>query len=238
MKEELDDNVKRLKMKDLPDSERPYERLQKYGAHVLSNSELLAIIIKTGTKDETSVEMAQRLLKMDHESVGLSFLHNISLEQLKKIKGIGNVKAIQIKAVMELAKRISSTFNNERVVIKTPSDVSGHLMEEMRCLKQEELRTVLLNTKNCILKSCTIAIGGLNVSAVESREVFNEAIKAGSASIILVHNHPSGDPAPSKEDIAFTKRIAEGGEILGIKVLDHIIIGNGAFVSLKERGTF
>ena len=238
MKEELDDNVKRLKMKDLPDSERPYERLQKYGAHVLSNSELLAIIIKTGTKDETSVEMAQRLLKMDHESVGLSFLHNISLEQLKKIKGIGNVKAIQIKAVMELAKRISSTFNNERVVIKTPTDVSGHLMEEMRCLKQEELRTVLLNTKNCILKSCTIAIGGLNVSAVESREVFNEAIKAGSASIILVHNHPSGDPAPSKEDIAFTKRIAEGGEILGIKVLDHIIIGNGAFVSLKERGTF
>ena len=238
MKEELDDNVKRLKMKDLPDSERPYERLQKYGAHVLSNSELLAIIIKTGTKDETSVEMAQRLLKMDHESVGLSFLHNISLEQLKKIKGIGNVKAIQIKAVMELAKRISSTFNNERVVIKTPTDVSGHLMEEMRCLKQEELRTLLLNTKNCILKSCTIAIGGLNVSAVESREVFNEAIKAGSASIILVHNHPSGDPAPSKEDIAFTKRIAEGGEILGIKVLDHIIIGNGAFVSLKERGTF
>jgi DNA repair protein RadC len=238
MKAELDDKIKRLKMKDLPDSERPYERLQKYGAHVLSNSELLAIIIKTGTKDETSVEMAQKLLKMDNESVGLSFLHNISLEQLKKVKGIGNVKAIQIKAVMELAKRISSTFNNERVVIKTPTDVSGHLMEEMRYLKQEELRTLLLNTKNCILKSCTIAIGGLNVSAVESREVFNEAIKAGSASIILVHNHPSGDPAPSKEDIAFTKRIAEGGEILGIKVLDHIIIGNGIFVSLKERGIF
>lgn len=238
MKGKLVESVKRMKIKDLPDSERPYERLQRNGAHVLSNAELLAIIIKTGTRDETSVEMAQRILKMDQESVGLSFLNNISLEELKKIRGIGNVKAIQIKALMELAKRISSTFNNERVMIKTPSDVSSHLMEEMRCLKQEELRTLLLNTKNGILKSCTIAIGGLNVSAVESREVFNEAVKSGCASMILVHNHPSGDPAPSKEDIAFTKRIAEGGEILGIKVLDHIIIGNGIFVSLKERGFF
>ena len=226
----------RLKIKDLPESERPYERLEKYGPHMLSNAELLAIIIKTGTRNETSVDIARKLLKMDDEEMGLSFLHHLSIEELENIKGIGRVKAIQIKALMELAKRISSTRTNKKVVIKSPEDVCSYVMEEMRYLKQEEFRILILNTKNYIQKVCTIAIGGLNASAVEVREVFKEPIKSGCASIILIHNHPSGDPTPSKEDILFTKRISEGGQIIGIKVLDHIVIGNGTYASLKEKG--
>ena len=152
----------RLKIKDLPESERPYERLEKYGPHMLSNAELLAIIIKTGTRNETSVDIARKLLKMDDEEMGLSFLHHLSIEELENIKGIGRVKAIQIKALMELAKRISSTRTNNKVVIKSPEDVGSYVMEEMRYLKQEEFRILILNTKNYIQKVCTIAIGGLN----------------------------------------------------------------------------
>lgn len=228
----------KLKIKDLPENERPYERLQKYGPQVLSNAELMAIIIKTGTKNETSIDIARRLLKMDEEEIGLAFLNHLSLEELQNVRGIGKVKAIQIKAVMELAKRISSTGTSNRAVIKSPDDVSRFLMEEMRCLKQEEFRILILNTRNCVMKTCTIAVGGLNVSSVEVREVFKEPIRSGAASIILVHNHPSGDPTPSKDDIQFTKRITEGGEIIGIKILDHIVIGDGTYVSLKERGLF
>ncbi len=233
----LNDKEK-LRIKDLPENERPYERLQKYGPQVLSNAELMAIIIKTGTKNETSIDIARRLLKMDEEEIGLAFLNHLSLEELQNVRGIGKVKAIQIKTVMELAKRISSTGRSNRVVIKSPDDVSKYLMEEMRCLKQEEIRILILNTKNYVMKACTIAVGGLNVSTVEIREVFKEPIRSGAASIILVHNHPSGDPTPSKDDIQFTKRITEGGEIIGIKILDHIVIGDGTYVSLKERGLF
>lgn len=232
------ESINRLRIKDLPENERPYERLQKYGAHILSNAELLAIIIKTGTRTETSVEVAQRLLKMDEEGIGLGFLNHVSLEELKRIKGIGKVKAIQIKALMELAKRISASRKANKIVIKSPKDVSSLLMEEMRCLRQEELREILLNSKNCVIRTCTVAVGGLNTSAVEVREVFKEPIRSGCASIILVHNHPSGDPEPSKEDVLFTKRIFEGGEILGIKVLDHIIIGDGNYISMKEKNLF
>ena len=228
----------KMTIKDLPEAERPYERLQKHGPNVLSNAELLAIIIKTGTRNETSVDVARRLLNLDEEKQGLAFLNYLSLEELKKVKGIGNVKAIQIKAIIELAKRISSTTRGDKVIVKSPDDVCKHLMEEMRNLKQEEFRILLLNTKNCIMKACVIAVGGLNSSAVEVREVFKEPIRSGCASIILSHNHPSGDPEPSKDDILFTKRIAEGGELIGIKVLDHIIIGDGSYTSLKEKGLF
>jgi len=225
----------RLRIKDIPENERPYERLEKFGAQALSNAELLAIIIKAGTREETSLDISQRLLRLDEEGEGLTFLNAIALEELRSIKGIGKVKAIQIKAIVEFSKRFSTGCKNTRAVITSPEDISRLVMQEMRCLKQEELRILVLNSKNVVLKICTAALGGLNSSGVEAREVFKEAVKSGAASIALVHNHPSGDPSPSKEDIIFTKRIAEGAQTLGIKMLDHVIIGDGIFVSLKER---
>ncbi|HHW30298.1 MAG TPA: DNA repair protein RadC [Clostridiaceae bacterium] len=227
----------RLRIKDLPASERPYEKLEKFGAEVLSNAELLAIIIRTGSKNETSVDLAQRILMQGEGKNDLKFLYNLSPEQLMKIKGIGRVKALQIKALIEFSKRISSTNSfAEKTVIKSPEDVKMLLMEEMRYLKKEIFKVILLNTKNHVIRHVNISVGSLNATIVHPREVFNEAVKAACSAVILVHNHPSGDPEPSIEDIETTNRLVSAGNILGINVLDHIIIGNGEYVSLKERG--
>jgi len=227
----------RLRMKDIPVSERPYEKLEKYGPETLSNAELLAVIIRTGSVEETSVSLAQRLLSLGDNSGGIAFLHNLSVEELKKTKGIGRVKALQIKAVMELSKRISaSIINSGRVTIKSPVEVSTLLMEEMRHLKKEVFKIILLNTKNHIIKVLDVSIGSLNSSIVHPREVFSEAVKAGCSGILLVHNHPSGDPEPSREDIDTTQRLINAGSILGIKVLDHVVIGDGRYISFKEQG--
>lgn len=227
----------RLKMKDLPTGERPYEKLEKLGPQVLSDAELLAIIIKTGSRNETSVALAQRLLTVDTSDKGLNFLYDLSLEQLRNINGIGKVKAVQIKALMELSKRIASSYTTtDRAVIKSPDDVKVLLMEEMRHQKKEIFKIILLSTKNHVIRAVDVSVGSLTASIVHPREVFSEAIKAGCSAMILVHNHPSGDPEPSNEDIDTTKRLVQGGNILGIKILDHIIIGDGKYVSLKERG--
>lgn len=226
----------RLKMKDLPISERPYEKLEYHGPEMLSNAELLAIIIKTGNKGETSVNLAQRILKLDEEETGLGFLYNLSLEQLRNIQGIGRVKAIQLKALMELSRRIASSSGFRRdSVVKSPIDVNSLFMEEMRYLKKEVFKVVFLNTKNKIIKSIDISMGSLNASIVHPREVFSEAVKISCSGVIFIHNHPSGDPEPSGEDIETTHRLIEAGNILGIKVLDHIIIGDGRYISLKEK---
>ena len=227
----------RLRVKDLPVSERPYEKLEKFGAEMLSSAELLAIIIKTGSRSETSIALAQRILKQDEGGEGLTFLHSMTLEQLRSIKGVGRVKAVQLKALMELSKRISSTyFTDNRVIVKSPEDVSRLVMEEMRHLNKEVFKVILLNTKNHVIKQINVSIGSLNASIVHPREVFGEVVKAGCSSIVLVHNHPSGDPEPSTEDIETTGRLVKAGDILGIRVLDHIIVGDGRYVSIKERG--
>jgi len=227
----------RIRIKDLPPSERPYEKLEKFGPEVLSNSELLAIIIRTGSKSETSVDLAKRVLMQGNGQNDLMFLHNLSLEQLMKIKGIGRVKALQIKALIEFSKRMSSSYSfAERTIIRSPEDVKMLVMEEMRHLKKEIFKVILLNTKNHVIRQINISVGSLNATIVHPREVFNEAVKAACSSVILVHNHPSGDPEPSLEDIETTNRLVKAGNILGINVLDHIIIGNGEYVSLKERG--
>lgn len=226
----------RLKMKDLPESERPYEKMEKLGPEMLSNAELLAIIIKTGTAEETSVMLAQKILNQDGDK-GFAFLHNLSVEQLKGIKGVGRVKALQIKAILEIAKRITSTYRlGGRVIIKSPEDVVKLLMEEMRYLKREIFKIILLNTKNHVMRIENISIGSLTSSIVHPREVFTEAVKTGCSGVIFVHNHPSGDPEPSSEDMETTVRLVNAGNILGIKVLDHVVIGEGRFVSLKEKG--
>lgn len=227
----------RLRMKDIPASERPYEKLEKYGPEALSNAELLAVVIRTGSMEETSVALAQRLLSFGESRGGIAFLHDLSVEELKKTKGIGRVKALQIKAVMELSRRVSASFiNNNRVTIKSPVEVSTLVMEEMRHLKKEVFKIILLNTKNHIIKCLNVSVGSLNSSIVHPREVFSEAVKVGCAGMLLVHNHPSGDPEPSREDIETTQRLVNAGNILGIKVLDHVVIGDGKYISFKEQG--
>ena len=227
----------RLRMKDIPASERPYEKLEKYGPEILSNAELLAVIIRTGSAEETSVALAQRLLSLCESNGGIVHLHDLSVEELRKIKGIGRVKSLQIKAVMELSKRISaSLINDNKVTIKSPADVSMLLMEEMRLLKKEVCKVFLLNTKFQIIKYLNISVGSLNASIVHPREVFSEAVKSGCSGMLLVHNHPSGDPEPSREDIETTQRLINAGSILGIRVLDHVIIGDGRYISLREQG--
>ena len=220
-----------IKIKELPISERPYEKLETYGEQTLSNSELLAIIIKTGTKEETAVSLAQRILQ-NESCDSLRHLQDISLLELKKIKGIGRVKAIQIKAVCEIAKRISRPINSNKICIKTGADVAKLLMDEMRYLKREVAKVILLNNKNIVIKIVDIAYGGNNFACLEPKEIIHEAINVGASRMILIHNHPSGDPTPSKEDYRTNDRIYEAAQIMGIELLDHIVIGDGEYKSL------
>lgn len=227
-----------MKIKDLPDMEKPYEKLENYGGKVLSDAELLAVIIKSGTKDKTVVEVAQETLLLDKDKKGLSFLNDVSIEELQKVKGLGRVKAIQLKAVAELASRISRPQKILRKEITSPEDVVEILMNEMRNEPQEIIKTLILNTKSELIRIVTNAMGTVNSSLVEVRDIFKEPIKSNATQIILVHNHPSGDPYPSQSDIRFTKKIKEAGEVFGIEVVDHIIIGDGIFSSLKRLRKF
>lgn len=226
-----------VKMKELPSCERPYEKLEMYGAETLSNAELLAIIIKTGTKDDTAVNLAQRILniKSSDKKQSLRFLQEISVDEFTKVKGIGRVKAIQLKAVCEIAKRMSRPIDTLKIKIKNPEDVAKLLMEEMRYEKREIAKVIILNTKNIVLKVLDISFGGINFAMIEPKEVLSEAIKMQAPKIILIHNHPSGDPTPSTQDFKFTDRIYEACEILGVELLDHIIIGDGYFESIFSK---
>lgn len=222
-----------LKIRDLPEMERPRERLLRFGPECLSNTDLLAVILRTGTKYENIMALCNRLLKI---SGGLNGLLNMTAGEYRKISGIGDAKAASLIALTELCKRIKSFKSGNDYKIGSPKDVADLLMEDMRYLKKEYLKVILLNTKNDVLTIKDVSIGSLNSSIVHPREVFTYAVKESSSSIIICHNHPSGDPSPSEEDINITKRLSEGGRILGIELLDHIIIGDGTFVSLKEKG--
>ena len=217
-----------VKMKELPISERPYEKLELYGESTLSNSELLAIILKTGTKEETAVTLAQKILKLKsrNQSEEIRSLQEISLTELKKVKGIGRVKAIEIKAVCELAKRMARPINSQKIQIKTGQDVAKLFMAELQYEKTEHLKVVLLNSKNTVLKIAEVAHGGTNSASIEPKEIMLEAIKTGCNRMILVHNHPSGDPTPSSADYRMNDRIYEAADVLGIELLDHIVIGD------------
>mgnify|MGYP001271619268 FL=1 len=220
-------------IKDFPKDERPRERFIKHGPESLSNQELLAILLRTGTKAESVLQLAQRLIK---EFEGLRMLKDATLEELTQIKGIGEAKAIQILAAVELGRRINNLTNEERYSIRSPEDGANYVMEEMRFLNQEHFVCLYLNTTNQVIHKQTVFIGSLNASIVHPREVFREAFRRSAASIICIHNHPSGDPTPSREDIEVTRRLKECGRMIGIEILDHIIIGDKRFVSLKEKG--
>jgi len=220
-------------IKSIPKDDRPQEKLLKYGANNLSNSELIAVILRTGSKNQNVVMLAQRIL--NEEQKGLRNIAEGSVEKFKSFKGINDVKAAQLLALAEISKRIS-TLKIEKIKISSPSDVAILLMEEMRYYRKEYFKIILLDTKNNIKKISDISIGSLNSSIVHPREVFLEAVISSSSAIILAHNHPSGETEPSREDISLTNRLDECGKLLGIKVLDHIIIGDGTFYSFKEEG--
>ncbi|PZE19970.1 RadC family protein [Paenibacillus xerothermodurans] len=220
-------------LRDVPNEDRPRERMMQYGAQALSNAELLAILLRTGTYQESAVHLAQRMLG---HSGGLRSLVDMSLQQLTEIRGIGQAKGLQIQAGIELGRRLARTAMQETVTIRSPKDAADLMMEELRYLQKEHFVCLFLNTKNHVIGQETLSMGSLNASIVHPREVFRAAIKRSSASIICVHNHPSGDPTPSSEDVQITQRLVSAGDIVGIDVLDHIVIGDQTFVSLKEQG--
>ena len=228
-------------IKLLPLDDRPYEKLELIGENNLTNSELLAIIIKTGTKKYNCLEIAQNILKTKENISKISdleYLTNLSLEELKSYEGIGRVKAIQIKAMLELSKRIASMYATEKKKITSPKDVFDLLQKEFIGKKQEVLKTIILNKKNTIISVITNAIGNNDNISIGIKEILSEPIKQMANSIILVHNHPSGNLKPSNADILFTQKINENAKLFDITLLDHIIISNKGYISLKEINKF
>ena len=226
----------KLSIKNIPLEDRPYEKFEKYGGLVLTDAELLAIIIKSGSKELNSVDVA-RLLLSKHECgfAGFRYLEEASLEELMKVQGIGKVKAIQIKAVLEIAKRINSNKLNEtKIKITSPKQVYDMLSSELKEAKVEHVKVVLLDTKSHVKSVITVCIGMTNKSMVSPKEILSEPIKQLASSIVLVHNHPSGDTTPSRQEILLTKKIIDYAAIFDITVLDHIIIGANGYTSIKE----
>ncbi|WP_294373363.1 DNA repair protein RadC [uncultured Clostridium sp.] len=225
-----------MTIKELPQSERPYEKLELYGEKSLSNAELLAIIIKTGTKEYTSVDIARKILNLNemYDETSLSFLRDLSIEEITKIKGMGRIKAIQLKAICELANRMNKPSNYKKTQIKEPNDIVKILMNEMQYEKKEIAKIILLDTKNNILKIKDVAIGGNNFVNIGTKDILSEAVKINAPKIILVHNHPSGNSNPSLQDIEVTNKLEMSAKLLGIKLLDHIVIGKGEYTSIKS----
>jgi DNA repair protein RadC len=220
-------------IKQIPKQERPREKLIKFGPQALTNSELMAIVLRVGSNKDTAITLSQKIL--NYEDRGLKNIATPDAELLLGFHGISHAKAAQLMAAVELGKRVSRLDYDDRFKVTSPQDIANYLMEDMRYLKKEHFKIIILDTKNKVLDVCTISIGSLNSSIVHPREVFHEAVKKSAASILLVHNHPSGETQPSREDINITKRLIEAGELMGIKVLDHIIIGDGVYLSFKEE---
>jgi DNA repair protein RadC len=220
-------------IKALPAHDRPRERLYYQGPAALKEEELVAIILRTGTRDAPVLELARRLLS--HYG-GLGGLARVSASELQRYPGLGMAKAVELQAALELGRRLGGLHPEARPQVRSPADLANLLIPEMAYLEQEHLRVVLLNTKNQVLAAPEVYVGSLNTSVVRVAELFREAIRQNAAAVIVVHNHPSGDPTPSNEDVQVTRQIAEAGELLDIEVLDHLVIGHQRYISLKERG--
>lgn len=224
------------KIKDLNADARPYEKCMHYGPEYLTDAELLAVIIRTGTKQQHCVALAEQVLNNCEECKGLLGIRHLSLQQLMRIKGIGMVKAIQIQCVGELSRRISKSSLGQREIFDCPQTIAEYFMEDLRHREIETLMALFLNTRHMLIKSTELTKGTVNASMMSSRELFVEALKCNAVYVALLHNHPSGDPSPSKEDILNTRCVWEAGRIVGIELIDHIIIGDNKYISLKEQG--
>lgn len=228
----------KVTMKEMPESEQPYEKCEKYGVQYLSDSELLAVILRTGSRGECSTELARRLL-LQLPGRSIAGLFQSSFEQLREIRGIGKVKSIQLLCLAEITKRmLKSRKSIEELICEEPAQIAAYFMPAMRFLETEQVRLLILNGKNAVVKDLVISNGSFNSAMASPREVFYYALKHKAVAIILLHNHPSGDPSPSREDLVLTRRIAKTGEMVGIPLLDHIIIGDNRYVSVKESGYF
>jgi DNA repair protein RadC len=218
---------------EFPEGERPRERLINHGAAALSNAELIAILLRVGSPGENVIALSTRLLK---DFGGLDGLARSSVNDLSNVRGVSTAKIAQLKAALELGRRLLIATPDQRPQITCPADAANLLMLQMSGLEQEHLRVLLLDTKNRVLSSPTVYIGNVNSSIIRVSEVFREAVRENATSVIVVHNHPSGDPSPSPEDVNVTRSMVQAGSLLGIEVLDHLVIGHQNFVSLKERG--
>jgi DNA repair protein RadC len=221
------------RISDLQESERPRERLRTLGADKLGNAELLAILLRVGVPGESAVQVGQRLL---HKFGGLAGIHRAPLDELMDQHGIGEAKAVQIKAAIELGRRLSDSPAEERTAINKPEQAADLVRYDMQSLEYEQLRAILLDTRNQVIENVEIYKGSVNTAQVRAADVFKHAVRKNATALIVVHNHPSGDPTPSPDDVAVTRELVRAGELIDVKVLDHIIIGRGRHVSMKERG--
>lgn len=222
--------------KELPGEQRPYEKCLKYGPEMLTDAELLAAIIRTGSKGLSAIRVAEEILGLSRSEKGILGIFHLSIKELTEIKGMGEVKAIQMKCIAELSRRIAKANAYQSLVFTNPATIADYYMEDLRHQEREHLVLLMLNTKNKLIQDMVLSRGTVNSSLVSSREIFVEALKCHAVYIILVHNHPSGDPTPSREDILITRRLKEAGNLIGISLIDHIIIGDNKYISLKERG--
>lgn len=218
---------------EVPKASRPRERLEQYGPQALATHELLAILLRTGPRDSNVLQLSLKILNRFEDLYSLKMA---TVEELMEVRGIGKTKAIELQAAMELGSRLASATQLKSGTITSTQNAGAYLMQEMRDLQQEHVVAVYLNTKNEIIKKMTIFVGSLNSSVAHPREIFREAVRYTAARIIIAHNHPSGNPEPSEADLVFTRRMVDCGEMMGIELLDHFIIGSRKYVSLREYG--
>lgn len=221
------------RIRDLHESDRPRERLANLGPQALTNAELIAILLRVGVTGESAVQVGQRILQKFH---GLGGLHRAPFRDLMNQRGLGKAKASQIKAAIELGRRLALESPDERPMINSPADAAALVQYDMSALEQEHLRVVLLDRRNRVLETAEVYKGSVNSSQIRIGEVFKEAIRKNASALIVIHNHPSGDPTPSPDDVAVTRAIVQAGKLLDVEVLDHLVIGHGRWISLKERG--
>ncbi len=223
-------------MKELPESERPYEKCLKDGAGILSDAELLAVILRCGSVGSTSLDTAIDLLRAFSDRGGLAGLSAATAQELMRVRGIGRVKAVQLQAIGELSRRIARESARDAVRLDSSASVAAYFMEDMRHAGQEEVRAAFFNQRSRLISSVVISRGTVNASLVSPREVFLEALRHQAVYLVLLHNHPSGDPMPSDDDFLLTERICQAGELMEIPLMDHIVIGDNCYISFKEKG--
>ena len=227
--------MEHIKIKDLPPSEQPYEKCQKYGPTILTDSELLAVILKTGRENLSATELASQILDLNGNRYGINILNHLSFKELINIRGIGPVKAVQLLSIAEISKRMAEDVRREGISFASADQIAGFYMEKMRHLEREQTRILYLDTRMKLISDVVLFEGTVALSLMEPREILREALKVDAVYFVMLHNHPSGDPTPSDQDIKTTKRVRQAADQVGIRLRDHIVIGDRKFVSFRAN---